>query len=475
MAVALTHLSGRTVGVFGLARSGLGSVRAVAAGGGRAFAWDDREGARREAERLGATIAEPKDWPWGGLHRLVLSPGVPLTHPEPHPIVRMAQAAGVSVISDIELLWCEADGESARHRAHDRARFVAITGTNGKSTTTALIGHVLAAAGMEVSVGGNIGRSALDLDTPGGGRVYVIEMSSYQLDLTEKFRPDVAVWLNLTPDHLDRHGDLDGYRRAKARIFANMGEADAAIVGIDEAVMEEVAAELRAGRATRLRTVSVGKHGDAALYVDPNSGALWEEGREVASFHGLPTLRGAHNWQNAAAAWGAARALGVAPDAILAAMRDFPGLAHRMELVGRRGSVLFVNDSKATNADAAAKALATFEPIYWIAGGQAKAGGIDDLAKFFPRIAKAYLIGTAADAFSGTLSGVVPHVIAGDLQTAVRLAADDSALDPRPEPAVLLSPACASFDQFADFEARGDAFKRLFTMLDEHQPMEAFA
>jgi UDP-N-acetylmuramoylalanine--D-glutamate ligase len=239
--------------------------------------------------------------------------------------------------------------------------------------------------------------------------------------------------------------------------------------------MEVVASAVRSGRPSKLRTVSVGNHPEASLYVDPSNGELMEEGRPAVSLAGLPTLRGAHNWQNAAAAWGAARALDVHPDVILAAMRSFPGLAHRMELVGRRGAVLFVNDSKATNADAAAKALATFEPIYWIAGGQAKAGGIAPLAEFFPKIAKAYLIGTAADMFSGTLAGTVPHIIAGDLQTAIRLAAADAALDPRPEPAVLLSPACASFDQFADFEARGDAFKKLFSMLDEHRRMEALA
>lgn len=466
MAVTLSHLKDRSIGVFGLARSGLGTVRAAVAGGAEAFAWDDRDGARREAGKLGGKPLEPKDWPWERLDRLILSPGVPLTHPEPHAIVGMAKVAGVAIVSDIELLWREAGG---------RAKFVAVTGTNGKSTTTALIGHVLAEAGLQVSVGGNIGRAALDLDEPQEGRVYVVEMSSYQLDLTEKFRPDVAVWLNLTPDHLDRHGDMAGYAKAKARIFANLGQSDTAIVGIDEPEMEIVAGALRSVGRGKLRTVSVGRHPDASLYVDATSGALVDDGAAVTSFAGLPTLRGAHNWQNAAAAWGAAEALGIERGTILSAMASFPGLAHRMELAGRRGPVLFVNDSKATNADAAAKALATFDPIYWIAGGQAKAGGIESLAEFFPKIAKAYLIGTAADAFSRTLAGRVPHVIAGDLETALRLAADDAALDPRREPAVLLSPASASFDQFADFEARGDAFKRLFSMLDQHQPMEAFA
>jgi UDP-N-acetylmuramoylalanine--D-glutamate ligase len=376
----------------------------------------------------------------------------------------MAEGAGVGIVSDIELLWCE---------AAERCRFVAVTGTNGKSTTTALIGHVLEEGGFDVSVGGNIGRAALDLEEPSDGRVYVVEMSSYQLDLTRYFRPDVAIWLNLTPDHLDRHGDMAGYRKAKAHIFANMGERDTAIVGIDERDMEEVATEVRARGGVRLRTVSVGAHGDASLYVDAESGALLEDGAAVASFASLPTLRGAHNWQNAAMAWGAAEALGMDRAAMLAAMASFPGLAHRMEVLGRRGHALFVNDSKATNADAAAKALATFDPIYWIAGGQAKAGGIEPLAEYFPRVAKAYLIGTAADAFSHTLARRVPHTIAGDLQTAIRLAAADAALDGRPEPVVLLSPACASFDQFADFEARGEAFRKAFAALDEDTRMEA--
>jgi len=466
MAVALTHLGGKSIGVFGLARSGLATVRGAREGGaGRVFVWDDREAAREAARALGGTSLEFSQWPWAELDCLVLSPGVPLTHPAPHPIVTVAREAGVAIVCDIELLWRE---------ARDRARFVAITGTNGKSTTTALIGHVLAAAGLKTSVGGNIGRAALDLEPPEDGRVYVLEMSSYQLDLTERFRPDVAVWLNLTPDHLDRHGDMAGYARAKARIFANMGVGDTALVGVDEPEMEAVAADLRRSGRTKLRTVSVGRHADADLFVDAETGAFAEDGAFAASLAALPTLRGAHNWQNAAMAWGAGRALGLDGETVLAAMARFPGLAHRMEIVGRRGAVLFVNDSKATNADAAAKALATFEPIYWIAGGQAKSGGIEPLADYFPKIAKAYLIGSAADAFSGTLARQVPHVLAGDLQTAVDLAAADAALDGRPEPAVLLSPACASFDQFADFEARGEAFRRFVADLDPRPP-EALA
>jgi UDP-N-acetylmuramoylalanine--D-glutamate ligase len=413
---------------------------------------------------LGGLALDPAQWPWQSLDSLVLAPGVPLTHPTPHAIVGMAQQAGVEIICDIELLWREGNGV---------ARFVAITGTNGKSTTTALIGHVLASAGLNVSVGGNIGRAALDLEQPEAGRLYVLEMSSYQLDLTRRFRPDVAAWLNLTPDHLDRHGDLKGYIKAKARIFLNMGMEDTAIVGIDDPPMQAVATALsRAGRPP-LVDVSVARHEDASLYVD-SEGTLFESGRKTASFAELATLRGRHNWQNAAVAWGAARALALRPDEIIPALASFPGLAHRMEVLGRRGRVLFVNDSKATNADAAARALATFAPVYWIAGGQAKAGGIESLGEYFPRIAKAYLIGAAADAFSHTLGRRVPHVIAGDLDTAMRMAGADAALDRRPEPTVLLSPAAASFDQFADFEARGEAFSRAFAALDQ-LPMEAVA
>jgi UDP-N-acetylmuramoylalanine--D-glutamate ligase len=435
----------------------------MAGGAADVIVWDDKQDARDKAEALGGTAIPPEHWPWERIESLVLTPGVPLTHPKPHPIVELAKAAGVEIICDVELLWRETEG---------RARLVAITGTNGKSTTTALLGHVLAVAGP-VSVGGNIGRPALDLEPPGEKRTYVLEMSSYQLDLTRRFRPDVAIWLNLTPDHLERHGNLRGYAKAKARVFVNMGPEETAIVGIDEPPMNAVAAALKSPGRPKLVTVSVGKNKGANLYVDA-TGALFEDGKNGATFAGLPTLRGQHNWQNAAVAWAAARALGLYGGIILSAMQSFPGLAHRMEVIGKRGSVLFVNDSKATNADAAARALVTFEPIYWIAGGQAKEGGIESLREFFPRIAKAYLIGKAADEFSAVLSGEVPHVIAGDLETAVEMAAADAALDRRPEPTVLLSPACASFDQFADFEDRGEFFRRAVAALDE-MPLEAVA
>lgn len=464
MAIELAHLKGQTVAVFGLARSGLATIRAALGGGATdVLAWDDNAASREKAGALGATVAPPEEWPWPGLQSLVLAPGVPLTHPTPHPVVEQARRAGVEVICDIELLYRE---------LKDAARFVAITGTNGKSTTTALVGHVLQAAGLQAPVGGNIGTAALDLSVSGADPVFVLEMSSYQLDLIRDFRPNVAIWLNLTPDHLDRHGDLAGYRKAKQRIFANMTPDDVAVIGVDESDMTAVVSDLADRPAhPEIVTVSVIRHADADCFVD-DAGRMTLQPGASHDLDGLPGLRGTHNWQNAACAFAAARALGVDDKTILEAMAEFPGLAHRMEIVGRRGRVVFVNDSKATNADAAARALATFEPIYWIAGGRAKEGGIAGLRDYFGRIAKAYLIGEAAGAFSADLSGRVPHVIAGDLQRAVSLAAADAGGDERPEPAVLLSPACASFDQFADFEARGEAFRAAFQSIDQDHPTE---
>jgi len=462
MAVALAHLKDRSIAIFGLARSGLATISAARKGGvAEIWAWDDNPSAREAAGAAGAMIAAPGEWPWSGLACLVLAPGVPLTHPEPNRVVTMARAEGVEIVCDIELLFRQVGGA---------AKFVAVTGTNGKSTATALIGHILQSAGRDAQVGGNIGRSALDLAPPGDGTIYVLELSSYQLDLCDRFRPGIGVWLNLTPDHLDRHGDMAGYQRAKERMFAHMRTGDDVVIGVDDDVSQSLAGRLASiDGGPDLTTISVGRHPDSDIFVD-GDGILHERAdaasETVSDLSGLTHLRGVHNWQNGACAWAAVRRLGLEPNAVAGAMATFPGLEHRAEIVAQRGRVLFVNDSKATNGDAAARALATFEPIYWIAGGQAKSGGIEPLAGHFPRIAKAYLIGEAADAFSATLAGRVPHVLAGDLAAAVRLAAADAALDDAEEPVVLLSPACASFDQFADFEARGDAFRQAVAALD---------
>ncbi|MHA1188944.1 MAG: UDP-N-acetylmuramoyl-L-alanine--D-glutamate ligase [Alphaproteobacteria bacterium] len=486
MAIALTHLSGCSLGVFGLARSGLATIAAAIAGGAQTvWAWDDRPDARDAAVALGATILPIAEWPWAEVSTLVLAPGVPFTHPEPHEIVGLARSAGAEIVCDIELLYREHGPDCAQgpERGQGRARFVGITGTNGKSTTTALAGHILNANGCAVQVGGNIGRSALDLDSPvsgdGAGPIYVLELSSYQLDLLDRFSADVAVWINLSADHLDRHGGMDGYREAKARIFRNQGAGSVRIVGVDEPSLLQRAGELR-GDAPELIAVA---YQTGASEADASADFLIDNAGNLVARSGADApiplaahtaLRGAHNWQNAAFAFLICRSLGLGDDAILSAMASFPGLEHRMETVASNGRVLFVNDSKATNGEAAARALAAFEPIYWIAGGQAKADGIDGLADYFPKIAKAYLIGEAADRFSATLSQKVPHTIAADLMTAIALAGTDAALDPAPEPVVLLSPAAASFDQFADFEARGRAFAeaaRAFCQKND-QPVE---
>ena len=458
MSIALTHLDGKAIGVFGLARSGLATVRGAKAGRVKEiYAWDDAEAGRISASNEGATIAEPEAWPWAELSSLILAPGVPLTHPTPHPIVGMANAAGVEIICDIELLFRELAGSGT---------FIGITGTNGKSTTTALIGHILQVCGLNAVVGGNIGLAALDMDWSGANPIFVLEMSSFQLDLIAEFRPNIAVWLNLTPDHLDRHGDLAGYRHAKERMFMNMSSADLAILGVDDADSSDVARILaEKPEPPRIRRITVSDQVDAEIVVD-ESGTM-RDGRREIDLSRYPTLRGKHNWQNAASAAAVANALNIPDEALDHAMRSFPGLEHRMEIIGRRGKVLFVNDSKATNPEAAGRALSAFKPVYWIAGGKSGDGGIAELHGLFDRIAKAYLIGDAAAGFSAELSGQVPHIIAGDLGTAVAMAAADAAMDNRPEPVILLSPACKSFDQFKDFAARGNAFRAEFQAMQQ--------
>jgi UDP-N-acetylmuramoylalanine--D-glutamate ligase len=377
---------------------------------------------------------------------------VPLTHPAPHWTVDHARQHAVEVIGDVEL----ALRERAAH-APD-APFVAITGTNGKSTTTALIAHVLAHAGRDVQVGGNLGTPILALASPRADRVHVIEMSSYQIDLTPSLAVSVGIMLNVTPDHLDRHGTMAHYAEVKSRVPSG---AAFPVIGIDDDYGREMA---RAIAATGKGVIRISTHevpsqgyvaGESHIYR-----AAGGEAEEVADLSGIGSLRGTHNAQNAMAAVAACTALGLSDAEIRAGLRSFPGLAHRMEQVGRKGQVLFINDSKATNADSAAKALGAFDDIYWIAGGKPKEGGIATLGEFFPRVRKAYLVGEAAQDFAGTLTGRVPYEIAGTLDNAVTQAARDAEAAGG-EAVVLLSPACASFDQFRNFEVRGDAFRDL--------------
>jgi len=445
----------RRVAVFGLGKSGLATLRALEAGGALLLAWDDSEAKREEAREAGFTLSDCDGWDWNSIAALILSPGVPFTHPEPHRIVKAAQAAGVEVIGDVELF------QRALTASGTGAKFVAITGTNGKSTTTALIGHMVRRCGGIVQVGGNIGRAVLDLDPPKAGMVYVIEVSSYQIDLAPSIAPDIAILLNITPDHIDRHGTVENYAAVKARLFARQKEGDTAIVGVDDGYSSDIGTKINAWRVATLVPVSVGKALGRGVYVI--DGILYEgTGQQtinVGSLKPMRTLPGAHNWQNAAAAYAAGRALGYLREKILSAFESFPGLAHRMEIVAEQDGVRYVNDSKATNADAASKALAAYDNIYWIAGGKPKEGGIASLAEFFPRIRKAYLIGEAAEDFAATMDGKVAHVVSGTLDKAVTEASRDAHADKADLKVVLLSPACASFDQFPNFEVRGDRFR----------------
>ena len=458
--VPVSAFAGRTVAVFGLGSSGMATARALMSGGAAVLAFDDDESRRSRAQSEGIAVSDLNAADWSGISALILSPGVPLTHPEPHWPVRLAREAGVEVIGDTELF------ERERIRRAAKSRLVAVTGTNGKSTTTALIAHILTSAGRSVGLGGNIGVPVLALDDVDDATTYVIEYSSYQIDLTPSLAPDVGVLLNLGEDHLDRHGTFADYAAIKRRLVAAAARKGMAIVGVDDPHCRQIADDLEKGGGRLLRISSRGR---VARGVYAESGRLYQgfddSAHELADISAVGSLRGVHNWQNAAAAFAAARVLGVPPDDIVRGLESFPGLAHRMEQVGRLGPVLFVNDSTATNADAAARSLDSFATIYWIAGGRAKSGGIAPLSDFFPKIAHAYLIGEAAEDFAKTLAGKVAFTISGDLSSAVAQAAADAAASRAAQPVVLLAPACASFDQFANFEARGEAFREAVARL----------
>jgi UDP-N-acetylmuramoylalanine--D-glutamate ligase len=458
--IPVTAFAGRKVAVFGLGGSGLASASALLAGGAAVIAVDDDAQSVAKANAAGIPTADLARADWSQIAALVLAPGVPLTHPRPHPIVQRAQAAGVEVIGDIELFCRE------RARRSPGAPFVAITGTNGKSTTTALVAHLAAAAGLEVEVGGNIGTAILSLQPPRAGRVHVIECSSYQIDLAPGLDPSVGILINLSEDHLDRHGTMEHYAAVKERLVAGVPADGTAIVGVDDPWCRAIAGRLeQAGRP--VVRISVREPLRDGLFVERQKIVRAAAGQTdvIAVLTGIGSLRGVHNAQNALAATAAALALGLNPTAIAEALRSFPGLAHRMEEVGRRGKVLFVNDSKATNVDSAAQALACFADIFWIAGGKPKSGGIEPLRKYFANIRKAYLIGEAAAELAATLGDDVPHEIDGTLDRALEAAARDADAASATEPVVLLSPACASFDQYRNFEVRGDAFRALVRAL----------
>ncbi len=460
--IAAAQFKGKRVALFGLGGSGLATARSLMDGGADVLAWDDNPDSVAAASAQGIQTGDLRQADWPGFAAFVLSPGVPLTHPKPHWSVDLAHAAGVSVIGDVELFALE------RAALAPTAPFIAITGTNGKSTTTALTAHIIAQSGRDAQMGGNIGRAVLTLDSPEPQRHYVVECSSYQIDLAPSLNPSAGVLLNLTPDHLDRHGDMTHYAEVKERLVAR---SDVAIVGVDDEYCAAIASRLE-NAGVRVVRISTTLHLGDGLFADGSRLMLATNGRvrEIANLEGIGSLRGRHNAQNALAAVAACLASGLDEEAIRAGLKSFPGLAHRMEQVGRKGAVLFVNDSKATNAEAAAPALSSFERIHWIAGGLPKTGCIEALQPLYSRIAKAYLIGEAAPGFAAALGEAVPYEISGTLDAAVAHAARDAAASGRDE-VVLLSPACASFDQFRNFEVRGDAFRAAVMALGNVSPI----
>jgi UDP-N-acetylmuramoylalanine--D-glutamate ligase len=454
----VTTFNGKTVALFGLGGSGVATALALQAGGARVVACDGNPASMAAAHEKNIEIADLRAADWSRFAAFVLSPGVPLTHPEPHWSVPLAKASGVEIIGDIELFCRE------RAKIAPQAPFIAVTGTNGKSTTTALIAHILRESGRDVQMGGNIGTAILSLDPPAGGRFHVIEMSSFQIDLTPTLHPTVGVLLNVSPDHLDRHGTIENYAAIKERVAAG---ARVAVVGVDDEWSRQILFRQAGKNGLAISAHEVDAPGIGARHATlVRAASITAASNEVLiDLAGIEALRGAHNAQNAAAAFAACESLGLTTKEIAGAMRSFPGLPHRMEQVGRRGGAIFVNDSKATNADSAEKALASFEHIFWILGGKAKDGGITTLRDYFPKIEKAYLIGAASDEFANTLEGHVCYERCGTLDAAVARAAEDALGSTAREPVVLLSPACASYDQYPNFEIRGDHFRNLVRAL----------
>ena len=446
------------VAVLGLGRSGMAAAFALRAGGAIPVCWDDNEEAQVRARAEGFEVANLRhDTAWEDIGTLIVSPGIPPLYPKPHPVVEMAWKHGAVVDNDIGLFF-------RSYATDDWAgmdklpRVVAITGSNGKSTTTSLLHHCLKQLGRPTQMGGNIGRGVLDLDPGVEGEVVVLELSSYQTELARALSPDVAIFMNLSSDHLDRHGGHGGYFYAKRRLFAE-GGPERSIIGVDEPEGRFLAAQLRedAEGGDPVIRISSGQKLQTGWCVSARKGFLaeWRKGRQIASIdlREITGLPGAHNHQNACAAYAALRTLGFAPRVIETALASYPGLPHRCQTIAEWRGIRFVNDSKATNADAAEQALKAFKNIRWIVGGQAKSGGISGLSGLFDRVAKAYLIGDAAAEFAQTL-GDVPHQITQTMQNAVAAAIADAAEGD----VVLLAPACASFDQYPDFEKRGEDF-----------------
>ncbi len=454
--IPVQGVQGQTIAVLGLGRTGLSAARALQAGGADVICWDDSAAGRAAADYEDLEIVDLAKIDWTGIASLIVSPGIPALYPAPHPVISAAMAAGVPVDNDIGLFFQsfatpEWDGMARAPRV------VAATGSNGKSTTSALIHHVLQSTGRSSQLAGNIGRGVLDLDPPVDGGVVVLELSSYQIELARALTPDIAVFTNLSPDHLDRHGGMGGYFAAKRRLFSE-GGPDRAIIGVDEVEGQYLANQLSQGPTDdRIIRISNAKLSGPGWNVFAKKGFLAEtrKGRQAGSIdlRQIPGLPGAHNHQNACAAYAVCRSLGLAPREIETGFASFQGLPHRSQIVGERGGVAYVNDSKATNVDAAAKALAAFPKIRWICGGLAKEGGLSGLGEGLSNVVKAYVIGREAAGFALDL-GDTPHAVCTTMEAAVAMAASEA----EKGETVLLAPAAASFDQYDNFEKRGEDF-----------------
>ncbi len=419
-------MKGQVIGVLGLGGSGLAAIATLQAAGAHVFAFDDLKPQQDVPE---INQIDWQDWPWDKLNAMVISPGIPHRHPTPHPAAAHAYRRHIEVISEVEIAL----------RAKPKAKLIVITGTNGKSTTTALIGHCLITAGYPVAIGGNLGDAACSLDDPGENGALVLELSSYQLETTPSLAPSISILLNISPDHLDRHGGMDGYITAKTVVLDRLDRSGIAIVGAGDEHVRKLS------KATAARGIKT-------LIANPNLAPFGQ--------HRSPELAGEHNAENAAAAALALHTLGLNEKMINHGISSFTNLPHRLQRVASCGNVQFINDSKATNGIAAAKALATFDDIYWVAGGLAKQDGLTPAIPYLGAVKKAYLIGAAAPAFASSLFGICPASICDNLEKATRAAFNDASTNPDGG-TVLLAPAAASFDQFANFGARGDAFAAL--------------
>jgi len=458
--IEVTAYRDRAVLVLGLGRSGLAAAASLRKGGASIITWDDNDKARANAKQQGFSLMNPDELDWSNIDALVPSPGIPLTYPKPHPAVEKARTEHCEILGDVELLV----------RTQTEAHYIGVTGTNGKSTTTALIGHLLKKSGRQIEIGGNLGAPVLELAPLGMDGIYVLELSSFQLDLLHTPCLDVGVLLNIAPDHLERHGNLDGYIAVKRGIFDLLRENARAIIGIDDPHSQAIRDDL----SDSLAVVSISAKQPLEMGVSVLDGTLVEHlGERVSSvdFTRFDTLRGEHNWQNAAAAWAAVRTIGLTVEHAAHGLQSFVNLPHRQEPIAVANGIHYVNDSKATNANATASALAAFSTIYWIAGGRLKAGGIASLAPYFSRVRHAFLIGEAMESFARTLDSKVPYHRSGDLKTALREAQAMAEAEGEEAAVVLFSPSCASYDQWKNFEARGDEFRSLVLGLPGAKPI----